>query len=121
DRQWTLADGLAALPLNDPSMEDAIRRSVRVGFSMQYGRPMPEVTVTSPPCHVVWQATLSTPGRPIRNVIRPSRQVACNVGETASIVIITPEGELPDDATTATVTLAPSQGAAENSTHFNSY
>jgi hypothetical protein len=124
DRPWTLVDGPAALPVNDPSMEDAVRRCVRIAFPTRM--PRPEVTVTSPPCPVAWDILISTPAATTRPTTRARfgtlpRRITCDVGETAKTPIAFFTRDVPDGAETFTLTLVPSPAAAETTTRLNSY
>jgi hypothetical protein len=125
DRPWTLSDAPSALPIDDPSKADEIRRCVKIGFSYQYGSlgPMPVITVTSPPCAVAWDIKIGDPGAPDAEEPfgRPKPNVTCDAGQTATADLFFSGVRLPRDAQTITVTLTPSRSAAERSTSLKTY
>jgi hypothetical protein len=125
DRTWTLVEGPSAEPINDPSLEEAIRRCVRVGAANRFQRGVPEITITSPPCPVAWDIAITAPGASAPTTRRRfeslSRRISCDTGETANLVIPFISRDVPDDAEAVTVTLTPSATAAELTTRLNSY
>ena len=52
-----------AVPLDDASMADAIRRCVSVRFPPTGPSGMPEIKIATPPCPVAWEVQVTTPGQ----------------------------------------------------------
>jgi hypothetical protein len=124
DRPWTLTQGPAVLPFDDPSKADEIRRCIKIEFSNKYGRlgPMPLVTVKSPPCPVAWDVTISTSQPPYPTEANgPIPHLACNTGQTATADLFFSNVRLPPDAHIVTITLTPSRTAAERAVDIETY
>ena len=125
DRPWTLTDIPSAVPVDDPSKAEEIRRCVKITFSNRYGGlgPIPVITVTSPPCPVAWDIKVAAPGAPdaTEHVGRPTPNIVCDARQSATTNLFFSSVRLPRDAKTVTVTLIPSRTAAERSVGLETY